>query len=373
MENIKRLILCSLPVQKCNLKCDYCYISQTETWDEPSRMKYPIEHIVKCLSYERLGGSCLINLTGYGETLLQPEIDLLVKGLIKNRHYIEIVTNGLLGNVIKRILDGDETQNSRVFFKLSFHYKQLKERGLLKQFWDNAALIKSLGASFTIELMANDSIEDDIQDIIDECKRNVGAVCQATIGRDDSKVDKRLLSSHSVEEYHEIWEKLESPMLDFKLKVLGIKRKEFCYAGEWSLLVDLYTGNARSCYKQPVTQNIFENSDKPIDFSPVGHNCSLPYCMNAHAHMVWGIIPEISTPTYCQIRNRRCVDGTEWLNKGCKQFFSSKLYENNAKYGVIRQRICDFVHLFKCGKGIIVFHDYNMAGIKKYIKRSKNG
>lgn len=36
--------------------------------------KYSVEHIAKCLSAERLGGPCLINMTGTGETMLEKDI-----------------------------------------------------------------------------------------------------------------------------------------------------------------------------------------------------------------------------------------------------------------------------------------------------------
>ena len=50
MEKIKRLVLGLIPNQKCNLKCEYCYISQVNAWSEPTPLKYPPEYIAKCLS-----------------------------------------------------------------------------------------------------------------------------------------------------------------------------------------------------------------------------------------------------------------------------------------------------------------------------------
>ena len=83
MEKIKRLVLGLIPNQKCNLKCEYCYISQVNAWSEPTPLKYPPEYIAKCLSKERLGGTSLINLTGNGETMLQPDIVPLIDALLK--------------------------------------------------------------------------------------------------------------------------------------------------------------------------------------------------------------------------------------------------------------------------------------------------
>ena len=44
MEKIKRLVLGLIPNQKCNLKCEYCYISQVNAWSEPTPLKYPPEY-----------------------------------------------------------------------------------------------------------------------------------------------------------------------------------------------------------------------------------------------------------------------------------------------------------------------------------------
>ena len=42
-----------------------------------------------------------------------------------------------------------------------------------------------------------------------------------------------------------------------------------------------------------------------------------------------GVVPELETPTYADIRNRVCEDGGEWLSKEVKDAFSQKLADNN--------------------------------------------
>ena len=37
-----------------------------------------------------------------------------------------------------------------------------------------------------------------------------------------------------------------------------------------------------------------------------------------HAFLTLGVIPELETPTYADIRNRVCEDGREWLSKEVK-------------------------------------------------------
>lgn len=369
MAKIKRLILGLIPNQVCDLKCEYCYISQVNAWEKPQKLSYSPQYIAKCLSKKRLGGTCLINLTGNGETMLQPDLPELVEELLKEGHFVEIVTNGTITKKINEILKMEKKLLSRLFFKISFHYKELKRTGLMTQFFKNVRAIHDAGASFTLELMAYDEIENDIEDIIKICKDNVGAVCHATIGRNDKRKDRALLSSHSKEEFRKIWKPLDSKMTDFKLDVIDVKRKEFCYAGAWSLFVNMYTGETQPCYWQPYNQNIFKNVDKPIMFKPVGCTCSQPYCTNAHAHLTWGLIPELNAPTYKEIRNRDCSNGESWLTDECKKFFSSKLSESNKEYSKTHKIIYTIIYPFYLM--IWFFRDFknNIGRLKKYFKR----
>ena len=369
MAKIKRLVLGMIPNQKCNLKCEYCYISQVKAWDEPEKLRYSPAHIAKCFSQERLGGVSLINLTGNGETMLQPDIVELIEALLAEGHFIEIVTNGTITKRINEVLELPKEQLSRVFFKISFHYKELCRLGILNQFFANVNAIHDAGASFTLELMAYDAIEKDIKEIKEICLKNVGAICHATIGRNDARKDKDLLSKHSKEEFRNIWSSLNSDMTSFKLDVINVKRKEFCYAGAWCLFVNMYTGESQPCYWQPFTQNVFSNPEKPIIFTPVGHTCTQPYCTNAHAHLTWGVIPELETPTYCSLRNRECPDGEAWLTPECKDFFNSKLYESNKKYSKREKLIHSIVYPIRLIGWFFRDWKNNIRRLNNYIKR----
>ncbi len=370
MAKIKRLILGIIPNHHCNLKCEYCYISQIDAWDKPIiKMDYTAEHIAKCLSVKRLGGVCMINLTGYGETLLQHEVVELVNALLKEGHYIEIVTNGTVSKHIYEILQFPVDMLKRLEFKISFHYAELVRLNMLDRFFETIEDIHSSGASFTLELMANDSLEEDIEEIKKLCNEKLGAVCIGTIGRDDSRKDKGLLSRHSKSKFREVWGTLESKMLDFKLDVLGVKRKEFCYAGDWSLFVNMFTGETRQCYEMPDNQNIFKNPERKIKFVAVGHKCKMPYCMNAHAHLAWGLIPELKTPTYCEMRNRVCVDGKQWINSECREFFSSKLVESNCEYSGLKKIENSLLYPIRWCNSLLRHPIGNLKKIEKYLKR----
>ena len=53
------------------------------------------------------------------------------------------------------------------------------------------------GCSFTVELMPYDGLIDDIDEIINLCKSELGAACQITVGRNDLTEKKDLLTSMS--------------------------------------------------------------------------------------------------------------------------------------------------------------------------------
>jgi hypothetical protein len=301
--------------------------------------------------------------------MLQPDIVPLITELLLEGHFVEVVTNGTVTKRINELLQLSPELLSRLFFKISFHYKELKRLNQLDAFFETVNKIHSSGASFTLELMAYDGIEDSIDEICDLCRQKAGAVCHATIGRNDKRKDKALLSKHTKEEFHRIWDKLESPMTEFKLDMLGVKRREFCYAGSWSLFVNMYTGESQPCYWQPYNQNVFKNPEKPIKFLPVGHTCTQPYCTNAHSHMTWGIIPEIKTPEYAVMRNRTMESGEEWLTKECKEFFCSKLYETNRKYTKLEKWLYSIIYPFRLLSWFCRDWKNNIRRVNKYIKR----
>ena len=340
MDKPKKLILGLIPNNTCNLKCEYCYISQFPDFMKKNyEFKYSMEHIANCLSAERLGGPCLINLTGEGETMLQKGIVELCRRLLEDGHYIEFVTNLTVTKVVDEFMMLPPELLAHMEFKISFHYAELKRKGLMDKFFENVDKVQKSTASFTLELMPNDAIEDEIDDIIALCYEKVGAKCQITIGRADFLSSKGLLTEHSYEEYVEKWSAFDSTMFDLKLDLLGVKRKEFCYAGAWTLYVNLYTGEASACYEQPNKQNIFEDPSKPINFCPVGKHCLLPYCINGHAHISMGVIPELDTPTYADIRNRKRENGTEWFSEEAYEFFNTKLSETNEEFTDAEKRL----------------------------------
>ncbi|SEM81403.1 Radical SAM superfamily protein [Syntrophus gentianae] len=333
MEKVKRLINCSIPVSACNFHCNYCYISHYEgrRKNRMPKFKYDADYIGKALSANRLGGICLFNLCGDGETLLPREVPKIIEALLKEGHFLEVVTNGTLTERFDEIAKFDIELLKRLEFKFSFHYMELLHTDTINDFFNNIKKMKKVGCSFTVELTPHDELIPFIQDIKTVCKEKLGAFCQVTVARNDAS-DMDYLTKLSLTEYKKTWGTFNSPMFEFKLSTFGIKRKEYCYAGDWVLYVNLETGKTSQCYCSRFEQNIFENLNKPITFLPIGKNCTMPHCYNSHALLTLGAIPELDTITYSDVRNRQCDDGTEWLNPEVKEFFSGKFCENNAIY-----------------------------------------
>ncbi|MEW9077531.1 radical SAM protein [Terrisporobacter glycolicus] len=330
---IKRLLVINVPIKNCNLSCEYCYISAlNESKKGCAKFNYSPEYVGKCLSEERLGGTCIVNLTGGGETLIPKEMPQYIYQILKQGHYLEVVTNGTLTNRFDEIAQFPKELLERLEFKFSFHYLELKERGWFDKFFENVKKMRDSGCSFTIELMPYDKLIPEITNIIGLCQRELGATCQITVGRNDLKKDKDLLTTLTREEYEKTWSVFNSDMFNFKLDIFKKKVTDFCYAGLCSLYVDLGTGSAKPCYGQLSNQNIFENIHKKIIFEPVGKHCRQPYCYNGHAFLSLGVVPNFKAPTYSDIRNRTCQDGTEWLKPSVKEAFSQKLIDENDEW-----------------------------------------
>ena len=69
---------------------------------------------------------------------------------------------------INQVLELPKEELGRLFFKISFHYKELVRINQLDRFFENVKNIHNAGASFTLELMAYDGIESEIENIKDK-------------------------------------------------------------------------------------------------------------------------------------------------------------------------------------------------------------
>ena len=147
----KRLINVIVPVTACNMRCQYCYVSQMgANSGKVTKLPFDVETVAKAFSVERLGGKCLLQLCGNGETLIPPYIVKLVRLFLEDGHYVFITTNGTLTNKIDAMLQFPQELRERLGFKFSYHYLELKRLGKLDVFFENA---KKIHAAHSSELL----------------------------------------------------------------------------------------------------------------------------------------------------------------------------------------------------------------------------
>ena len=331
--NLKRFIDIYIPTEICNLRCDYCYVAQHgEASGQVGKICHSPEEIRKAISQERLGGVALLNICGGGETLLGEEILPIIKALLEEGHYVSVITNGTLSSKFQEMAQWDTELLSRLFFKFSFHYLELKKKGLLDTYFSNIKVMRDHGASFTVELMPYDDLEPYIEDIKTITLEKLGAYPHLTVGRDDTSSELKLLSQHTETEYYNIWKTFQSSMFEFKMKQWGKEQTEYCYAGEYSLSLRLDTGDLYQCNGLVKLDNVYNNSDACLHLRAVGKRCPHAHCWNCHAYFALGVVPEVEAPEYSTLRDRVCKDGSHWLQQGVIELFSQKLYNNNRQY-----------------------------------------
>lgn len=331
MDKLKGFIDIQVPVDTCTLRCHYCYITQQHLFDSKiPKLKYSPEQIGKALSKKRLGGTYHINMCGNGETLLPAEMTPIVKAILEQGHYIMIVTNGTVSKRFDEMLEFPVALRRRLGFKFSFHYLELKKRGLLDRFFNNITKVREAGCSFSLEVTPSDELVPFIDELKEEAIRRVGALPHLTVARDETNPDFVLLTKMSKEDYIKTWGAFNSALFDFKIKVFLEKRNEFCYNGLWGGLLSLGTGHLRACDKTLLHKNIIENPDEPITMRPIG-KCNKAHCHNAHAWLTLGMIPALETPYYCEMRDRIDNNGKHWLNDDMRAFLSQKIEDQNSR------------------------------------------
>ena len=335
MDKCKRIILCAIPTSVCNLRCRYCYLAQrSESFQgEQAKFQYTPEHVGKAFTKERMGGTCYINLCADGETLLTKDIDKYIYEILKQGHYVEIVTNMTITPMLDKILAWEHEFLERITFKCSFHYLQLKERGLLQVFADNVNRIWASGGSANIEITPDDELIPFIEEVKKFSIEKFGALPHLTIARDD-RTGHDYLTSLSDEDYEATWSQFDSEFWRFKRSVFNVKRREFCYAGAWTLYLDLASGNVPLCHCNRYVQNIFQDLEKPIKFIPVG-KCTDTHCYNGHALLTLGCIPHFTNIGYGDIRDRIRSDGTHWIQPRMKAFLNTKCENTNKEISLI--------------------------------------
>lgn len=332
MDKIKKFIDCFVPVYVCNFKCKYCYISTWEGWkqkENSKEIKYSPEYIRKALSKERWGGPLMLNFCAAGETLLCKELLPIIKELLEEGHYCMIVTNGTITPKFNEMAKWPQKLKNHLFIKFSYHFLELKRLKLTDTFFNNVNKMKDSGISFTVEITPSDEYIPYISEIKEKSLKEIGALPHITVCRIENG-NVPLMSKLSKEEFINTWKDFDSELFNFKIKIFGEKRKEFCYAGAWSYTLQLVDGTLRQCYRGRKLQNIYKDLNSDIKEVPIGCHCPDAHCWNGHAFLAFGDIPEMQTPTFEKERNRKTDDG-DWVINEMAEFMSSKLIESNSE------------------------------------------
>ena len=338
-DKIKRFFECLMPVTACNLKCNYCYVIQRDNGKmKMPQLKYSPQIIGKGLTKERLGGVCYFSICGAGETLLPKETIEIAYELLNNGHYVNLTTNGTLTKRFDEIIQFPKEFLERLHFAFSFHYNELVRLNMLNIFFENVRKVKKAGCSFLVQINLCDEYLEEWNEIKELCISEIGASPQVAATRDEDsnsgKIEKvEFLTNLEEQEYINIGKEYKSPLFDFTVKNFNVKRREFCYAGDWSGTLDLGTGILSKCYG-PNKQDIFKDISKTIDFSAIG-KCNALFCMNSSHFMSLGVIPEVDTPTYASLRDR---EEAGWYSQRMKEFLNQKLKDNNNQYSCLKKK-----------------------------------
>lgn len=330
---LKRFFECLIPVTACNLKCGYCYVIQRDNrkMEMPS-LKYTPEHMGKGLTQDRLGGICYFSICGAGETLLPEDTVRIAYELLKNGHFVNITTNGTITKRIEEILQFPHEYLQRLHFSFSLHYNELVRLKLLDRFFENVQRVCAGGCSFLVQINLCDEYLECWDEIKALCVEKVGAAPQVAATRKERNDGGRInrveyMTSLSDNNYIAKGAEFKSPLFEFTIRNFNKKRKEFCYAGDWTGTLNLGTGILSKCYS-PNKQDIFADISKPINFVAIG-KCNSLFCMNSSHFMSLGVIPELNCPTYAELRNRAEAG---WYTETMQAFLNQKLYDNNNLY-----------------------------------------
>lgn len=333
-DKIVKFIDVSTPTWPCNFRCHYCYVGQHMSDAERTVVKpfkYSPDEFAKLITKRRLGGTCVFNLCAYGETLILPVNVEYAKRILAAGHFIGIVTNMTITKNIHELLQLPPEQLSRLFFKCSFHYLELKRNNLLDVFVKNVNDAWRAGASITIEITPSDELEPYIDEIKEFSIKNFGALPHITIARNELKPGYVRLTKHTRDEYNKIWSTFNSGLFELKNSTWERKVKRFCYAGAWVYSFDLGSGKCYTCSHRKLVGDFGRGKHLPT--RPVCRHCPAAHCFNSHAWLAWGGCPDIcKNTTYADVRDRTRTDGTHWLQPRVRAAFSQKLCENNKRY-----------------------------------------
>ena len=316
----------------CNLRCHYCYVGQYATDEERATimpMKYSPADLERALNKKRMGGTCVVTFSAAGETLVTPIAMEYMKAILKAGHFLHISTNLTLTKRIQELLDVPEEVHSRLFFKASLQYLELKRLNLLDTFAKNCHLVWDAGATCALEIVPNDELIPLIPEIKEYCIKNFGALPQLSIPRDETVKEVKLLSKFKLNEFARVWEDFYSEEFRFKVAMWERPVKSFCYAGRVSCFVIINTGEMLTCPKSKVIGNFFEGEKL---YTEAAAKCPQAHCFVCHNWLGFGSCPGVDQTNYLLQRDRVTTDGKHWVSPRCRNAFRQRVCDNNPRF-----------------------------------------
>ena len=334
----------NIPTNKCNLRCHYCYVGQTYSFNNENldkELEYSFDHMRKCLSKSRLGGVCMFNLCAPGETMLYKQLPEIVQMFLELGHYVSIVTNLVVDKTLDRIVEIAGSNRDRLFVKCSFHYLELNRLGLVDVFVANVNKLKDASISFTVELTANDESIKHIPDIKQLCISRLGAFPHIVESRNERDENFPRLTQLLISEHQLAWQGLSSPLFNYQQKHYEKYIPDFCLAGDVSLCLDIASGIVSKCEGAKQLSNIYDNPDEDYVFSGIGANCPTPHCFINYVHSALCGCFSDDAPTYAEERDRVCADGSHWLTPVMREVFSHRMSEWHTPYSEDKKLFID--------------------------------
>ena len=345
MDNeVKKTITVYVPGSSCNLRCEYCYVSQCldESHIEKASFMYPLEHMIKSFDPKRIG---IANITviGRGETLLPKEVVPFIKGLLSYGHWVEVVTNLTLTYRINELLDvKDKSILKHLLVKGSLHWKELKNKNLVDVYFENMCKVIASGASSYPFLVICKAYMPYLDEIRQVCLEKIHALPQCSpcivydgkddIGRGGIYTTEPVCDEKFVKKIDDLF---QSEIFKICIKMLEVDpKKVFCYAGVYGFGVDMRSGYMVKCHNVPANRNFFENIKSDVSLLPVGCDCGISSCALQYNFVAQGFIPEVDdTKYYGEILKKEGCIQPEFLHA-----VSVKYHENKGVFTKQQER-----------------------------------
>jgi peptidoglycan/xylan/chitin deacetylase (PgdA/CDA1 family) len=331
----------------CNMRCHYCYVGQYATDEERATvmpMQYSPEDLEKALDKKRMGGTCIVTFATTGETLLLPKSIEYMKAILNAGHFLHISTNLTITKRIDELLSLPEEMRSRLFFKASLQYLELKRLNLLETFAENCKKIWTANATCALEIVPNDELIPYIPEIKDYCLKNFGVLPQLSMPRDERVPEIVLFSKFDLKEFARIWEGFYSEEFRFKVEKWGNPIKHFCYAGKITCFVSINTGEMFTCPRSYKIGNFFEG--ETLKTQAVG-KCPQAHCFVCHNWLGFGACPEENGTNYLLQRDKVMPNGQHWVSERCRNAFRQRVCDNNILYSKkVEQKLYNRINIF---------------------------